>query len=248
MDTKRLENALQIQNSGHAAEALSEFESLGDLASDPQEKSTMLLGQASCLVQLGLFAEARERWSQATACWRNLYADYIDLILCDREGRGEEAIPKFSEFLSHRGELIETGDQNLYSDAAQRLGYLLFEAEQYEDAIKPLSDAAETAETEARRAKIKLYLGMCYIQVGNFRAAEQTLLESLPADANDPLWPRVQFQRGSLYFQRGAYAQAKAVLEQFLLTDRVESDLSPHASQLLAEVERRLANEARRIV
>jgi hypothetical protein len=38
------------------------------------------------------------------------------------------------------------------------------------------------------------------------------------------------------------------VLEQFLLTAGVESDLSPHASELLAEVERRLAKEGRRIV
>jgi tetratricopeptide (TPR) repeat protein len=248
MDTKRFENALHAIDSGHVAEALSEFDSLADLAPDAQEKSSMLMGQASCLMHLGLIAEARERWSRSAACWTNLYTEYFDLILCTLEGRRNEAIAKIREFLSHRDELIESGDQNLYSDAAERLGYLLFDLGRYEEAIKPFTGAAETAETEARRAEMKLYLGMCYIQVGNFRAAEQTLLESLPADANDPLWPRVQFQRGSLYFQRGAYTQAKAVLEQFLLTDRVESDLFRPASELLAEVERRLLNEGRRIV
>ncbi len=208
----------------------------------------MLLGQASCLAQLGLLTEARERWSQATACARNLYTDYVGLILCDRENRGKEVIPEFSEFLSHRDELIETGDENLWSDAAERLGYLLFDSGRYEDAIKPFTGAAETAETEARRATIKLYLGMCYIQVGKFKAAEQTLRESQPANTNDPLWANVQYQLGRLYFRWEDYAQAKTLLERFLPTDGVDSDLFRPASELLAEVERRLLNEGRRIV
>ena len=248
MDTERLEDALRILNAGHLPEALTELDSLANLASDDQEKGSMLLGQASCLLQLGCIAEARERWSQAVACWRNLYADYIELLLYDRENKRNEVLPKLFAFLSHRDELFEAGDYNLWSDAAQRLGYLLFESGQYKDAIQPLIDAADTADTEARKATIKLYLGMCYTEVGNFGAAERALVESLPADANDPQWPNAQYQLGRLYFRWEAYARAKAVLERFLIVDSVDSELSGAASEMLAEVKRRLQNEASRIV
>jgi tetratricopeptide (TPR) repeat protein len=248
MDTKRFEDALHALESGRFGEALSEFDSLANLASNAEEKGTMLLGQASSLMQAGLIIEARERLTRATACWRNLYADHIDLILSGLENRGMEPVTKLTEFLSRRQELNQSGDLNLWSDAAERLGHLLFKSGQYEDAIKPFLGAAETAETEARRAELKLYAGMCYIQVGDFSAADQALLESLPASANDPLWASVQYQRGRLYFRSGAYVQARAVLEELLMADGIDSHLAQHASELLAEVGRRLPNEVRSIV
>jgi tetratricopeptide (TPR) repeat protein len=248
MSRKLFENALRALNSGHVVEALGELDSLVDLELDPEERSTVLLGQASSLMQLGRIEEARMKWSQAVACCGNQYTDYIDLLLCGLENRGKEAIPKFTEFLSRREELTQAGDGDLWSDAAQRLGYILFESGQYGDAIKPLVDAAETAETESRRSAIRLYLGMCYTQVGNFEAAEKTLVEILPTDPKDSLWPNVQYQLGRLYFRWEANAQAKTALEQFLAMDGFDPDLSRSASQLLGEVKRRLLTEERRIV
>ena len=247
MDTKRFENAMDALNTGHVLEALSEFDSLADLASDAQEKGTMLLGQALSLMHRGLIAEARERWSRSTACWRNLYTDYIEIVLCALENRREEGISRIREFLSHRNELFEADDQNLYSDAAERLGYLLFESEQYAAAIEPFINAAETAVTEGRRAEMQLYLGTCYTQVGDFQMAEQALKESLPANTNDPLWPSVQYQRGRLHFRQTAYVQAKSSLELCLMTTEADSDLARNASDLLAEVERHLPREEKRI-
>jgi tetratricopeptide (TPR) repeat protein len=243
MDPKRLDNVIKALESGRFADALGELDSLANLASDAEEKGVILLGQASSLMQAGLIVEARERWLQATAYRRTLYADYIELGLCSLENRGKELVSKLTEFLGHREELVESGDENLWSDAAERLGHLLFKSGQYEEAIKPFVDAAETADTETRRTELKLYAGMCYIQVGNFTAADQALTEGLPADPKDPLWENVQYQRGRLYFRWGSYFKAKAVLELFFTANGGDSDLAGPASQLLAEVRRRLSNE-----
>jgi hypothetical protein len=53
------------------------------------------------------------------------------------------------------------------------------------------------------------------LPLGNWKPAdaEQELTRILPNDYHDPIWARVQYQLGRLYFNQGAYVKAKNAFE-----------------------------------
>jgi uncharacterized protein HemY len=80
---------------------------------------------------------------------------------------------------------------------------------------------------------MSLYLGIAHLETGNLHDAEKRLVQSLPANCNDPIWTEAQFQLGRLYFQRGAYVKAKDAFEQCELLAKDDSELKQTASAWL---------------
>jgi tetratricopeptide (TPR) repeat protein len=247
VDSERFEHANSLRLAGKEQDALHEFEALTSGVTDPCEKSSLLLGQATCLLGLGRVKEARQRWSEATRYWTNLYTEFIDACLCAEEGNRQEALERWMRFLEKHSELREPGNEDTYSDACERLGVLLFEVERYADAVRPLTDALALAETDERRRKLCSYLGICHLENGTLDAAEQRLTESLPASAHDPLWARVQYELGRLYFRQGAYIKAKMAFEFCeVFACEANTELKQNVSGWLARIAPHLPSESRK--
>jgi hypothetical protein len=97
-DRERFDGAMSLLDSGDSAAVLHEFEPLAKGESDAEWKSSVLLGLVTCLMQLGRVAEARERWTESVAGWRNPFTDYVGILLCLEEGRLDEAALSLTEF------------------------------------------------------------------------------------------------------------------------------------------------------
>jgi len=213
VDIQRFENTVAHLDSGEVEGALREFEKLADSESKREEKSSLLLNQVACLMRLGRLADARGRLSEAVQFWDSLYAGYFDLSLCVAEGRATEAMSKLVDFLKRRQDLAQSGDEDLCSDAAEKVGCLLFERRQFGDATQPFKEALVFSETPERRNRVCLYLAICYIQTNDLGAADRIFRDDLVVDRNDELWPTVQYQLGRLRFKMGDWAKARRAFE-----------------------------------
>lgn len=238
MDSGRFQQAVALRLAGRYEESLREVEALTSIETDTYYKSSLLLGQATCLAWLGRLKEARQRWSESARLWSNQYTELVDAYLCAGEGKCEEATCKLIRFLkNHENDLREPGNEDTYSEASERLSYLLFEAKRYEASIHYLNDALIFPASDRRKRQLCFYLGMCHLETGDPEAAERKLIESLPANFEDPLWAQVQFQLGRVYFQQGCYAKAKQAFESCeFFSDEANTELKQGISTWLARI------------
>lgn len=219
MDSERFERAVAMRDAGKEEDALREFEALADLESDQQGKSSLLLNQANCFWRLGRLKEARERWSQSTAIWRTPFADLLDARICLTEGKTEEGVCKLTLFLENHLGLKQSSDQDIYVDAQDELGRLLFDLGRYADAVAPLEGALSLAEGDLRK-RLCFYLGACHYKNEHWQAAEEKLIESLPVDHADPWWAQAQYYRGVCHYKTGKLQAAEWELIQSLPDNR----------------------------
>ena len=242
MLSDRFQKALSLQDAGKNEEALREFEAMSNELSDEYDKSRLPLYEVGCLVSLGRVSEARQRWSVAANYSADWYTDLIDAYLCHEEGKHEEAFDKLTRLLDdQQGELRKPENGGYYSEASERLGYLLFDAKQYGEAASRLTDALKTSDKEEIKRKISLYLGIAHLETSNLDEAEKRLVQSLPPNYNDPIWAKAQFHLGRLYFERGAYLTAKEAFEACELLAK-ETKLKQTAAHWLNATAARLKN------
>ena len=247
MLSERFQKAISLQNSGNNEEALRGFEAISNEMSDEYDKSRVLLYEVTCLVSLGRLREARQRWSTAANYSPDSYTDLIDAYLCCDEGKQQEAFDKLTKLLDDQdGVLRKPENEGTYSEASERLGYLLFDAKRYAEAISRLTEALKTPDSDERRRKISVYLGISQLEMRNLHAAEERLLNGMPADCQHPMWTEAQFQLGRLYFYRGAYVKAKEAFERCeLLAKAEDSELKQTAAQWFSATAARLKNRGR---
>jgi tetratricopeptide (TPR) repeat protein len=236
VDSERFQRAVALRLAGNHQEALEELEALSSGELDSQYKSSLLLGQAVCLLGLHRVKEARQRWSGSVGYWRYLYTDFVDAILCEEEGKSDEAMRKLAQLLENSGaELREPGNEETYSDVSERLGNLLFGSKRYEEAAYHLNEALAFPETDERKRQLSRYLGICYLEIANFEVAENRLIESLPPDCADPSWTKGQYQLGCLYFKQREYAKAKKAFELcYFFTD--DAPLKANAAEWITGI------------
>jgi tetratricopeptide (TPR) repeat protein len=246
VDSERFQHAMSLRMAGKEQDALQELETLASLATDPCEYSSLLLGQATCLLGLGRVKEARQRWLESARRWTNLYTELIDAYLCAEEGKREEAVHKLTRILESYSELGEPGNEDTYSEASEWLGQQLSWLKRYAEAVQPFKKALAFPETDERKRQLSFYLGICYLQIGNLAEAEQKLTESLPPKCDDPQWAEVQFQLGCLYFQQRAYVKAKKAFELCeFFADETNTELKQKLSGWLADIDSYIPKEVR---
>jgi len=215
MDSERFERAITLRDAGREEDALREFEALADLASDTQEKGSLIANQATCFWRLGRLKEARQRLSEAAGLWTNLYTEFVDACLSVAEGKNDDALRKLTLFLENHADIKQSSDQDIYVDAQDELGRLLFDLGRYADAVSPLEGALSLAEGDLRK-KLCFYLGACHYKNEHWQAAEEKLIESLPVDHADPWWAQAQYYRGVCHYKTGKLEAAEWELIQSL--------------------------------
>jgi tetratricopeptide (TPR) repeat protein len=203
VDWERFQHATSLWLEGNNERALREFDELVTATADNEEMGSLLLMQARCLLDSGRVKEARERWSEAASCWNNLYANLMDAYLSIEEGKREDAARKLMQWLQrHKHELGQLGDEETFSKACERLGYLLFESQRYGEAIQPLTDALMYPQTDERKRQLCFYIGISCLETLKLADAERSLIESIPPNPEDPLWAKAQFHLGRVYFRK----------------------------------------------
>jgi len=247
VDQERFQKSVSLKDSGNYEEALREMEALASVETDEQYKGALLLGQARCLSGLGRLKEARQHLTESARIWNNPYTELVDAYLCAEEGKQEDATAKLMLFLeTYDSDLKEPGNEDTYSEASERLGYLLFEAKRYADAIPHLTHALAFPETDARKRQLCSYLGFCHLETGNLDTAERKLVESLPPDREDPSWTEAQFHLGRVFFQRGAYEKAKETFERCeFFMHSADTELKQKISEWLAATDAHLPMNGR---
>jgi hypothetical protein len=95
---------VDLRFAGNNQEALEEFEALSRVELDPQYKCSLLLSETACLLGLRRLKEARQRWFGSVEYWVNLHTELMDAILCEREGKSDEAVRKLTQLLENRGD------------------------------------------------------------------------------------------------------------------------------------------------
>ncbi len=238
MDSERFQKAVSLRLAGKYEESLRELEALTSIETDAHWKSSLLLGQATCLAWLGRLEEARQRWSESAELYSNPYTELEDAYLCAGEGKREEATSKLMLFLrDYENELKEPDNEDTRSEVSERLGYLLFDSKRYGEAIHYLKEALLFPGTDGRKRHLSFYLGMYLLEAGNPEGAKRALVESLPSNREDPLWAQVQFQLGRVYFRQGCYADAQEAFERCdFFTDDANIEVKQGVSMWLARI------------
>ena len=246
MDWERFQHATSLWLEGNSERALREFDELVTATADNEEMGSLLLMQARCLLDSGRVKEARERWSEAASCWNNLYAKLMDAYLSIAEGKREDAARKLMQWLQrHKHELGQLGDEETFSKACERLGYLLFESQRYGEAIQPLTDALMYPQTDERKRQLCFYIGISCLETLELADAERSLIESIPPNPEDPLWAKAQFHLGRVYFQKSAYAKAKDAFERCEFFSNDDPELKQGVSIWLARIAKHLPMKSR---
>jgi len=246
VDWERFQHATSLWLEGNSERALREFDELVTATADNEEMGSLLLMQARCLLDSGRVKEARERWSEAASCWNNLYAKLMDAYLSIAEGKREDAARKLMQWLQrHKHELGQLGDEETFSKACERLGYLLFESQRYGEAIQPLTDALMYPQTDERKRQLCFYIGISCLETLELADAERSLIESIPPNPEDPLWAKAQFHLGRVYFQKSAYAKAKDAFERCEFFSNDDPELKQGVSIWLARIAKHLPMKSR---
>jgi tetratricopeptide (TPR) repeat protein len=95
--------------------------------------------------------------------------------------------------------------------------------------------------TDDRKRNLCFYLGVCHRKNGHLEAAEDKLMQSLPSDRRDPSWARSQYQLGCLFYEQGAFLEAKKAFELCaFFMDATDLEMKRSVPDRLAETRRRL--------
>lgn len=237
--------AMEFRGQGNEEDALRELDELAREASDTEERASLELSQITCLARLGRLDEARQRWHDATRTLTNRpYVDFLDACLSVSEGKTEEALQKLTAFLRNHSQM-QMIDPELYSDAEERLGLLLYGMRRFSDAVDPLERALASAKGDANKRRISYYIGSSNYESGDLKAAEPRFAESLLLDRRDPLWAQAQYYLGHIYFKKAAYFKAKKAFEMCeCFMDESDTRLKEEVLSWLAATRRKLGENS----
>lgn len=230
MDTQRFEHAVELRDSGHLTEALREFASLAESATDPGEKASLLANQEKCQLHLGHMKEARDLISQALKIVPRthvlLYIYFEDAVLCWHEGRREEALRILESLKEHHLEtLLRPEHYELYQQIQTTCGVLLTELARLREARQVLEECLTFDLKLEDRGDILHNLGVCYLKIGEPDQAKGKFLETLKSGALGAYIASTHYYLGIIYSREGA--SAKALQEFELCLDHADEGQIP---------------------
>jgi tetratricopeptide (TPR) repeat protein len=213
MDTERLEKAVAMRESGRVKEALREFVSLTESATDPEEKASLLLNEARCYRLLGQLAEAEGRLSWARRISPRtqglLYLDEEGAVLQWHRGERDKALKVLDRLYTDYRQLLLTPEhRDLYVRVQSSRGMLLAELTRYGEARQLLQECLSFGSRLTDRVSVLYNLGLCSLKLGGFREAKQRFQEVLRDGSQPDCAARAHYYLGTIYFSEGAYGKA----------------------------------------
>jgi tetratricopeptide (TPR) repeat protein len=218
MEPSQLDQAMSLFNSGSVEEALRQIRALAESTSDPNERVWALHYEAACLLNLGRFQEARQRWREAVEVYPKGYdlipqLVYQDAVLCLHEKNAAEALQKLDCILTNHVEVLNTpGLRYLYEAVQTQRGITLTHLGRFQEASRALEQALTFPLPKELKCDAHYRLGVCYFQMGDMERAKEGFVVALENNAQGRWEIGAHYHLGIIFFRESAHTKA---LEEF---------------------------------
>jgi tetratricopeptide (TPR) repeat protein len=217
-DWNRFREIQTLRESGHPAEALTEFEALRESATDAADRSSILLHEALSYYDLGRFDKEVEAASEAVGLLAEdsptrPFAEYTLACAHGHEGKLDLAAQELKVFLKRHAVLLSDNEHiQIRHDAQRRLISTLIALGH---AVEPLSIAdalkAEDISPE-ERAELSYREAEAHGLLGRHDHALELYKEAISGPLERSLAARAHFHIGEVLYDRGEFSRA---LDQF---------------------------------
>ncbi|MFY9841949.1 MAG: hypothetical protein WA718_00360 [Terriglobales bacterium] len=242
-DWNRFRETQALREAGHPAEALVEFKTLRENATDAVDRSAILQHEALCYCDLGQFDKAVEAASEAVRLLPEEspgrpYAEFSLACAHGHEGKSDLAVQELRAFLSKHASFLNDNEQiELRHDAQLRLIPNLI---CLGHSVEPLSIAnalkAEDISPE-QRAELSYQEAQAHRLLGRHDNALTLYQEAINGPlARSPV-ARAHYYIGEILYDRGEFSRA---LGEFKIAENLADPASPDKGDFAKWVEHTL--------
>jgi len=216
-DTKHscIQTAVESGEPRLAKEALKEIDCLLPQTQDSNERVYLLMRKSSCYGLLGDFAQAREQLNlalqeQPEDIDTKLSFEFHQGVLYQHEGEYLKALEIFETLLLHYGQSLTRSEVRfMYEDIQQRRAFLSVSLERFRDAIPLLTEILSFDLEQEIRSDALARLGLCYLELNDWSAARDYLLQARAAGVTKDSEKTFHFYLGIAYFYTHSPQEAK---------------------------------------
>jgi tetratricopeptide (TPR) repeat protein len=219
---EQFQRAVALQDSGQLQEAAHAFRALAEVASEPEEKASIMLNAAGCLGRLGRLDEALRVLDEGRRLLPPGSPLMLDFDLAETcmpigVGRYKESLGKLNRVLEKNAESLRHPERRyLYEEYTLRKALLLVQLARHAEAAPLLEEAigfdlppAEKGDT-CHRLAVRLY------QQGEVERAKELFEKAVALGGKDCHPMRSHFSLGVIHLNAGAYARALQEFEMVL--------------------------------
>ncbi len=214
MSESIIQRAVELNDSVLAEEALREIDIRLSSSPDENERGYLLFSKASCYRILGDFEQARRQLRIALGDNPNSDTqttfDFMQGLLSEQEGKHAEALEKFDRTLSAHAELIKRPEmREIYEDIQQRRAFLMVTLSKFGEAVPILTETLSFSLDEQVRSDIFCSLGMCHLELKEYSAARDHLLQAMTIGLTKKWEGAAHFYLGIAYFHSDMIQESK---------------------------------------
>ena len=219
---EQFQGAVALRDSGQLEEAAHAFRALVQVASEPERKAILMLGEAGCLGRLGRLEEALRVLREGKRLLPPQSPLMLDFDLAEAcmptgVGRYEEAFKKLNKALEKNAESLRHPDRRyLYEEHTYRKALLLVELARYAEAAPLLEEALGFDLPPAEKGDTCHRLAVCLYHQGEGERAKELFEKALALGGKDCHPMRSRFSLGVIHLNAGAYARALQEFETVL--------------------------------
>ena len=217
-----IQTAVESGDPRLAKKALKEIDSLLPQTQDSNQRVYLLMRKSSCYGLLGDFAQAREQLNLALReqpgdIDTKASFEFHQGVLYQHEGEYLKALEVFEALLLHYGQSVTRSDLRfMYEDIQQRRAFLCVTVERFKDAIPLLREILSFNLEKENRSEALAKLRLCYLEVKDWPAARDYLLQAREAGVTKNTEKTFHFYLGIAYFYTDSPQEAK---EQFQICE-----------------------------
>lgn len=222
MKSSCIQTAVEGGDPRLAKEALKEIDLLLPQTQDSNERVYLLFSKSSCYGLLGDFAHAREQLNlalqeQPEDIDTKLTFAFHQGLLYQHEGEYLKALRAFEMLLLHYGQSLTRSEVRfMYEDIQQRRAFLSVTLERFRDAVPLLTEILSFDLEQEIRGEALAKLGLCYLELKDWPAARDYLLQAREAGVTKNTEKTFHFYLGIAYFYTDSPQEAK---EQFQICE-----------------------------
>lgn len=253
MELGCFEHLMELDRSGRIEDAIRESQALLERTSDADEKASLLGIIHVSFCKLGRLKEARQALEQmkqleVSQLGIRLNAEFCEPSFLVLEGRYEEGLLAFAGMLNRHSEAFKEPEHRyLYEDIQSRRAVVLFGLSRYKEALPILREAVSFSFDKAENAqKMHFYLGVCLEDAHETQAAKQQFVLVVGYGLKNDIEEQALYRLAILYYNAGAFAQARQQLEAILQKYPNPSAAVPrkYVYQTLSQTCRHLGDQA----
>jgi len=213
-DWQQFREGSALRESGKPAEALAKCEELRKSAIDPEDVSSILLGESLAYCQLGQFDKAAEAASEAVSLLpeespSRPYAEFSLSCVHEQNGKFDVAAEGFRTLLKKRASLLRTAEYIPFGRGVQLR--LIASLIVLGHALEPLSIAdalkAEDISSE-ERGELSYREAQAHRLLGRHDLAVSLYKEAINGPLEDSLAARAHFHIAEVLYDRGEFREA----------------------------------------